>query len=51
MNFNQKDMTDNKVENTEETRTPAYMLFAVKEEQHLLIRKALYLQNKYSVFI
>ena len=26
-----------------------YMLFAVKEEQHLLIRKALYLQNKYSV--
>ena len=25
------------------------MLFAVKEEQHLLIRKALYLQNKYSV--
>ena len=36
-------------ENTEETRVPAYMLFAVKEEQHLLIRKALYLQNKYSV--
>lgn len=36
-------------ENTEETRTPAYMLFAVKEEQHLLIRKALYLQNQYSV--
>ena len=36
-------------ENTEETRTPAYMLFAVKEEQHLLIRKALYLQNEYSV--
>lgn len=36
-------------ENTEETRVPAYMLFAVKEEQHLLIRKALYLQNRYSV--
>ncbi len=36
-------------ESTEETRVPAYMLFAVKEEQHLLIRKALYLQNKYSV--
>lgn len=36
-------------ENTEENRTPAYMLFAVKEEQHLLLRKALYLQNRYSV--
>ena len=36
-------------ENTEEVRTPAYMLFAVKEEQHLLLRKALYLQNDYSV--
>lgn len=36
-------------ENTEEARTPSYMLFAVKEEQHLLLRKALYLQNKYSV--
>lgn len=36
-------------ENTEEARTPAYMLFAVKEEQHLLLRKALYLQNRYSV--
>lgn len=36
-------------ENTEEKRTPAYMLFAVKEEQHLLIRKALYLQGQYSV--
>lgn len=38
-------------ESTVETRTPAYMLFAVKEEQHLLLRKALYLQNKYSVEI
>lgn len=36
-------------ESTAETRTPSYMLFAVKEEQHLLLRKALYLQNKYSV--
>lgn len=36
-------------ENTEENRVPAYMLFAVKEEQHLLLRKALYLQNRYSV--
>lgn len=36
-------------ENTEEVRTPSYMLFAVKEEQHLLLRKALYLQKEYSV--
>ena len=36
-------------ENSEEARTPAYMLFAVKEEQHLLLRKALYLQNEYDV--
>lgn len=36
-------------ENSEEVRTPSYMLFAVKEEQHLLLRKALYLQNRYSV--
>ncbi len=36
-------------ENSEETRTPAYMIFAVKEEQHLLLRKALYLQREYSV--
>ena len=35
-------------ENSEETRTPAYMLFAVPEETHLLLRKALYL-TKYSV--
>ena len=35
-------------ESSEETRTPAYMLFAVPEETHLLIRKALYL-NKFSV--
>lgn len=32
-------------ENSEETRTPAYMLFAVPEETHLLLRKALYLDD------
>ena len=32
-------------ENSEETRTPAYLLFAVPEETHLLLRKALYLSN------
>ena len=31
-------------ENSEETRVPAYLLFAVPEETHLLIRKALYLK-------
>ena len=36
-------------ENTDEVRTPAYMLFALPEEQHLLLRKAAYLQNQYSV--
>lgn len=30
-------------ENSEETRTPAYLLFAIPEETHLLLRKALYL--------
>lgn len=35
-------------ENSEETRTPAYMLFAVPEETHLLLRKALYL-NEFDV--
>ena len=35
-------------ESTDESRTPAYMLFAVPEETHLLIRKALYL-NQFSV--
>lgn len=30
-------------ENTEENRTPAYLLFAVPEELHLLLRKALYI--------
>ena len=32
-------------ENSEEDRTPAYMLFAVPEETHLLLRKALYLDE------
>ncbi len=32
-------------ENSEEARTPAYMLFAVPEETHLLLRKALYLKE------
>ena len=32
-------------ENSEDTRTPAYMLFAVPEETHLLLRKALYLKE------
>ena len=32
-------------ENSEETRTPAYLLFAVPEETHLLLRKALYLDE------
>ena len=32
-------------ENSDETRTPAYMLFAVPEETHLLLRKALYLDE------
>jgi len=32
-------------ENSEEDRTPAYLLFAVPEETHLLLRKALYLEE------
>ena len=36
-------------ENTEEVRVPAYMLFAIKEEQHLLLRKALYLADEYDI--
>ena len=36
-------------ENTEEARTPAYMLFALPEEMHLLFRKAIYLESSYSV--
>lgn len=32
-------------ENSEEARTPAYLLYAVPEETHLLLRKALYLDD------
>ena len=32
-------------ENSEEDRSPAYLLFAVPEETHLLLRKALYLED------
>lgn len=32
-------------ENSEEERTPAYLLFAVPEDTHLLLRKALYLED------
>ncbi len=39
-----KDSSGNHVfENTSESRMPAYILFAVPEEQHVLIRKAMYL--------
>lgn len=36
-------------ENTEEARTPAYMLFSLPEEMHLLFRKAIYLEGSYDV--
>ena len=36
-------------ENTTEARTPAYMLFALPEDMHLLFRKAIYLSNTYNV--
>ena len=36
-------------ENSDEVRVPAYMLYAVPEKYHLLIRKALYLAGKYDV--
>ncbi len=36
-------------ENTTEARTPAYMLFALPEDMHLLFRKAIYLGGKYNV--
>lgn len=38
-------------ENTDEARTPTYMLFALPEQFHLLFRKALYLQNTLGVEI
>ena len=36
-------------ENTTEARTPAYMLFALPEDMHLLFRKAIYLSDSYGV--
>ena len=36
-------------ENSAEARTPAYMVFALPEDMHLLFRKALYLAGSYSV--
>lgn len=36
-------------ENTTEARTPAYMLFALPEDMHLLFRKAIYLANSFEV--
>lgn len=36
-------------ENTTESRSPAYMLFALPEDMHLLFRKAIYLSNSYEV--
>ena len=36
-------------ENTSEARTPAYMLFALPEDMHLLFRKAIYLGGSYGV--
>lgn len=35
--------------NTEEVRTPAYMLFSLPEDMHLLFRKAIYLESTYAV--
>lgn len=44
-----KDSAGNHVfENTDESRTPAYLIFGVTEEIHLLLRKASYM-NTYSV--
>ena len=34
---------------TDEARTPAYMLFALPEDMHLLFRKAIYLAKQYNV--
>ena len=39
----------NVFENTEESRTPAYMLFALPEKTHLLFRKAVYLEDQFDV--
>ncbi len=39
----------NVFENSEEARTPAYMMFSLPEETHLLFRKAIYLSSEYGV--
>lgn len=39
----------NVFENTDEARTPAYMIFALPEDMHLLFRKAIYLSSSYGV--
>ena len=36
-------------EKSDEPRTPAYMLFALPEDMHLLFRKAIYLERQYDV--
>lgn len=36
-------------ENSDEPRVPAYMLFALPEDMHLLFRKAIYLKSSYNV--
>ena len=36
-------------ENSAEARIPAYMLFALPEDMHLLFRKAIYLSSSYGV--
>lgn len=36
-------------ENTDEARVPAYMMFSLPEETHLLFRKAIYLERNYDV--
>ena len=36
-------------EKSDEARVPAYMLFALPEDMHLLFRKAVYLSNQYGV--
>lgn len=39
----------NVFENSEEARTPAYMMFALPEDMHLLFRKAIYLASEFDV--
>lgn len=36
-------------DNSDEARTPTYMLFALPEDMHLLFRKAIYLAGQYNV--